>query len=105
MTTETYGMLQQAFRETALSRSNTLERYCCFKMAELPVKNQTMLITFFDMEALVHQEFLPQDDIMDHTAYRTVLQLLPRCRSPETASQMVFGTWLLHLDVRHVQRP
>jgi len=31
MTTEFYEILQQAFRESALDWSKTLEWYCCFK--------------------------------------------------------------------------
>jgi histone-lysine N-methyltransferase SETMAR len=57
---------------------------------------ETMLIAFFDVEGLVHHEFLPQRQTMNQTVYITVLQRLRdavRWKRPHKWSP---GTWILH---------
>jgi hypothetical protein len=67
--TKTYEMLQ-AFRETRVGPRH-LSGIPDLKIAARP---STMLIAFFDVEGLVHHEFLPQRQTMNQTVYITVLQ-------------------------------
>jgi hypothetical protein len=101
-TTETYGMLQQAFGETALRQSNTFEWYSRFKN-EAKVRQvwsnvKTMLIAFFDAEGLVHHEFLPQRHTVNQSVYITVLQRLRDAVRRKRPHKWSSGTWLLHHD-------
>jgi hypothetical protein len=90
--TETYEMLQQAFGETALSRSKTFEWYSRFKneadSRQVQSNVKTMLIAFFDAEGLVHHEFLPQRQTMNQTVYITVLQ---RLRGAVRRKRLTYG--------------
>jgi hypothetical protein len=65
---------------------------------ESSAKCQDNGIAFFDAEGLMHNEFLPQCQTMNQTCLHNRSATPSRCRSSETASQMVFGTWLLHHD-------
>jgi transposase len=56
---------------------------------------KTMLITFFDAEGLVHHEFLPQPQTMNHTVYITVLQRLRDAVRRKQPHKWSSGTWLL----------
>jgi hypothetical protein len=85
-------MLQQAFGETALSRSKTYEGYYRFKNVK------KMLIAFFDAEGLVHHEFLPQRQTMNQTVYITDLQRLRDAVRLKRPHKWSSGTWLLHHD-------
>jgi hypothetical protein len=59
---------------------------------------KTMLIAFFDVEVLVHHEFLPQRQTMNQTVYITVLQRLCNAILRKRPHKWSFGTWLLHHD-------
>jgi histone-lysine N-methyltransferase SETMAR len=93
--TETYEMLQQAFGETALSRSKTFE----WKKARKVRSNvKTMLMAFFDAEGLMHHEFLPQRQTMIQNVYIPVLQLLRDAVCRKRPRRWSSVTWLLHHD-------
>jgi histone-lysine N-methyltransferase SETMAR len=88
-------MLQQAFRETVLGWSKTFE----WKKARQVRSNvKTMLITFFDVEGLVHHEFLPQHQTMNQTVYITVLQHLRDAVCWKRLHKWSSDTWLLHYN-------
>jgi hypothetical protein len=53
-----------------------------------------MLIAFFDAEGLVHHEFLPQRQTMNHTVCITLRDAV-RWKRPHKCSS---GTWRLHHD-------
>jgi transposase len=57
-----------------------------------------MIITFFDAEGLVHQEFLPQRQTMIQTVYITVLQRLRDAVCRKRPQKWSSGTWLLNYD-------
>jgi hypothetical protein len=60
---------------------------------------KTMLIAFFDAESLVHHEFLPQRQTMNHTVYITVLRRLRdavRRKRPHGPQIPVFYTTTMH---------
>jgi hypothetical protein len=63
-----------------------------------PVNVKTMLIAFFDVEGLVHHEFLPQRQALNQTVYITVLQRLRDAISRKRPHKWSSGTWLLHHD-------
>jgi hypothetical protein len=98
--TETYEVLQ-AFEETALSRSKTFEWYSRFKNGRTSIDDDPhtgRLIAFFDVEGLVHQEFLPQCQTMNQTVHITVLQRLRDAFRRKRPHKWSSGTWLLHYD-------
>jgi hypothetical protein len=72
--TETYEMLQQAFKETALCHNRRRRPPRLKKARQIQSNLKTMLIAFFDTEGLMHHEFLPQSHTMNQTVYITVLQ-------------------------------
>jgi histone-lysine N-methyltransferase SETMAR len=57
-----------------------------------------MLIAFFDAEGLVHHEFLPQRQTMNHTVYVNVPQRFRHAVSRKRPHKLPSGTWLLHHD-------
>jgi histone-lysine N-methyltransferase SETMAR len=57
-----------------------------------------MMIAFFDVESLVHHEFLPQHQTINQTVYITVLQHLQDAVSWKRPHKWSSGTWLLHHD-------
>jgi hypothetical protein len=56
------------------------------------------LIAFFDVEGLVHHEFLPQCQTMNQTVYITVMQCLRDAVRRKRPHKWSSGTWLLHHD-------
>jgi hypothetical protein len=93
--TETYEMLQQTFRETALSRSKASEWK---KARQIQSHVKTMLIAFFDVVGLVHHEFLPQCQTMNRTVYITIPQCLRDAVRHKRSHKWSSSTWLLHQD-------
>jgi histone-lysine N-methyltransferase SETMAR len=57
---------------------------------------KTMLIAFFDVEGLVHYEFLPQCQTMNQTVYITVLQCLRDAVRLKRPHKWSSDTWHLH---------
>jgi hypothetical protein len=55
-----------------------------------------MLIAFFDVEGLMHHEFLPQCQTMNQTVYITILQRLRDAIRQKRPHKWSSGTWLLH---------
>jgi hypothetical protein len=92
--TETYEMLQQAFRVTALSWSKTFEWFSHFKNGRTSIDDDR----FLDAEGLVHHKFLPQCQTVNQTVYITVLQCLRDAVRQKRPHKRSSGTWFLHCD-------
>ena len=68
------------------------------KMVTLSIK--TILIAVFDVEGLVHHEFVSRGPSMNHTVYKTVLQCLQDAVHQKLPSKLFpvpgFFTWTMH---------
>ena len=56
-----------------------------------------MLIAFFDIEGLVHHEFVPKGQTVNGEFYKTVLQLRDAVRR-HRPEKWLPGNWILHQD-------
>ena len=68
------------------------------KVQQVKSNIKTMLIAFFDIDGLVHHEFVPTEQTVNKEFYKTVLQRLRepvRKRHPEKWRS---GNWILHHD-------
>jgi hypothetical protein len=68
------------------------------KASQVQSNVKTMLIAFFDVEGLVHHEFLPQCQTMNQTVYITILQRLQDAVHRKRPYKWLSDTWLLHHD-------
>jgi hypothetical protein len=59
-------------------------------------KIKTMLICFFDIQGIVHKEFVPQGQAVNKHCYREILEW-PRKRFHRVRPQ-IEDTWMLHHD-------
>ena len=56
-TTETYQLLQQAYGEDAMGRTQVFD--CFHRFKEGRSETKVMLLAFFDSEGIVHHEYTP----------------------------------------------
>ncbi|XP_011052816.1 PREDICTED: uncharacterized protein LOC105145134 [Acromyrmex echinatior] len=79
---ETFQMLQEAFKDDCISRSQSGRWHKAFKEGreERMSKSriETMLIVFFDVRGIVHFEFAPQGETVNSVFYLEVLKRLKR---------------------------
>ena len=59
---------------------------------------KTMLIAFFDIEGLVHHEFVPTGQTVNKEFYETVLQCLCDAVCRHRPEKWCSGNWILHRD-------
>ena len=61
-------------------------------------KVKVMLITFFDVRSIVHNEFLPQGQTISQQVYKEILRLLLRPVHEKRRELWQDKSWLLHHD-------
>ena len=61
-------------------------------------KVKVMLIMFFDIQGIVHFEFLPQGQIVNQTVYKEILRRLVRSVRDKRRSLWEANAWALHHD-------
>ena len=61
-------------------------------------KVKVMLIVFFDIQSIVHFEFLPQGQIVNQTVYKEILRHLVRSVRDKRRSLWEANAWALHHD-------
>jgi len=59
---------------------------------------KTMLITFFNIDGLVHHEFVPTGQTVNKEFYKTVLQCLRDAVHRHRHEKWRSGNWILHHD-------
>ena len=59
---------------------------------------KTMLIAFFDIDGLVHHEFVPTGQTVNKEFYKTVLQRLYDAVRRHRPEKWRSGNWILHHD-------
>ena len=59
---------------------------------------KTKLIAFFDIDGLVHHEFVPTGQTVNKEFYKTVLQLLRDAVRRHRPEKWRYGNWTLHHD-------
>jgi len=59
---------------------------------------KTMLIAFFDIDGLVHHEYVPRGHTVNKEFYRTVLQCLHNAVCRHRPEKWHSGNWILHHD-------
>jgi len=59
---------------------------------------KTMLIAFFDIDRLVHHEFVPTGQMVNKEFYKTVLQCLCDAVRRHRPEKWRSGNWILHHD-------
>jgi hypothetical protein len=69
--TETYQLLQQAYGEDAVGRTQVFDWFDRFK--EGRSKTKVMLLAFFDSEGIVHHEYIPDGQTINKEFYLKVL--------------------------------
>ena len=57
-----------------------------------------MLVVFFDIQGIVHFEFLPQGQIVNQTVYKEILRRLVRSVRDKIRSFCEANAWALHHD-------
>jgi len=57
-----------------------------------------MLIALFDIDGLVHHEFVPTGQTVSKEFYKTVLQCLRDTVRRHRPEKLCFGNWILHCD-------
>jgi len=61
-------------------------------------KVKVMLIVFFDMEGIVHYEYIPQGQTVNQQFYLQVLKRLRLVASRKRPQKQTAGAWALHHD-------
>ena len=59
---------------------------------------KTMLIAFFDIDGLVHHEYIPREHTLNKECYKTVLQCLCDAVHRHRPEKWRSGIWILHHD-------
>ena len=67
-------------------------------MHQVQSKVKVMLIVFFDMEGVVHYEYIPQGQTVNQQFYLEVLKCLRLVVSRNRPQKRAAGTWELHHD-------
>jgi len=73
-TTEMYQLLQQAYGEDAVGRTQVFDWFHRFKEARSQTK--VMLLAFFDSEGIVHHKYAPDGQTINKEFYLEVLRCL-----------------------------
>jgi len=68
------------------------------KAHQVQSKVKVMLIVFFDMEGIVHYEYVPQGQTVNQQFYLQVLKCLRLAVSHKRPQKWVVGAWALHHD-------
>jgi len=71
---ETYQLLQQAYGEDAMGRTQVFDWF--HLLNEGRSKTKVMLLVFFDSQGIVHHEYAPDGQIINKQFYLEVLQHL-----------------------------
>lgn len=98
--TETFSMLQDAFKDNCLSYSQVKKWH---KASPRPKKarmsksrTKTMLVAFFDARGIVHSEFVPPGQTVNAAYYLEVLKRLKRKVTSKRSA--IKDDWKLHHD-------
>ena len=68
------------------------------KVRQVRSKMKVMLIVFFDMEGIVHYEYVPQGQTVNQQFYLQVLKRLRLAVSRKMPQKQPAGAWALHHD-------
>jgi hypothetical protein len=68
------------------------------KARQVRSKVKVMLIVFFDMEGIVHYEYVPQGQTVNQQLYLQVLKRLRLAVSRKRPQKRAAGAWVLHHD-------
>jgi len=68
------------------------------KVRQVRSKVEVMLIVFFDMEGIVHYEYVPQGQTVSQQFYLQVLKRLRLAVSHKGPQKRAAGSWALHHD-------
>jgi len=92
--TEMYQLLQQAYGEDAIGRTQVFDWFCQFK--EGRSKTKVMLLAFFDSEGIVHHEYPPDGQTNNKEFYLEVLRRLCESVHQKQLEKWQDGDWILH---------
>ena len=107
---ECFALLQQVYKEETMSRARAFEWHKRFregreeceegrkKARKSKSKVKVMLIVFFDIQGIVHFEFLPQGQTVNQTVYKEILWRLVRSVHDMRRSLWEANAWALHHD-------
>ena len=93
---ETYQLLQQAYGEDAMGRTQVFDWFRRFK--EGRSKTKVMLIAFFDSKGIVHHEYAPDGQKINKEFYLEVLRRLRESVRRKRPEKWQDGDWILHHD-------
>ena len=94
--TETYQLLQQAYGEGAMGRTQVFDWFRRFK--EGRSKTKVMLLAFFDSEGIVHHEYAPDRQTINKEFYMEVLRRLCESARRKRPEKWRDGDYILHHD-------
>ena len=94
--TETYQLLQQAYGEDAMGRTQVFDWFRRFKEGRSNTK--VMLLAFFDSESIVHHEYAPDGKTINREFYLEVLRRLRESVRRKRPEKWQNGDWILHHD-------
>ena len=107
---ECFALLQQVYKDETMSRARAFEWHKRFregreeceegrkKARKSKSKVKVMLIVFFDIQGIVHFEFLPQGQTVNQTFYKEILRRLVRSVRDKRRSLWEANAWALHHD-------
>ena len=85
-------------RKQSISQWNTSSSPRPKKERQVKSNIKTMLIAFFDIDGLVHHEFVPTGQTVNEELYKTVLQRLRDAVRRHRPEKWRSGNWILHHD-------
>jgi len=105
-TTEMYQLLQQAYCEDVMGRTQMFDWFRRFKEGRTSVERDTrsgrlskvMLLAFFDSECIVHHEYAPDGQTINKEFYLEVLRHLHESVRRKRPEKWRDGDWILHRD-------
>jgi len=98
--TETYQILQQAYGEDAMGRTQVFDCFRRFKEIRTSVESDPRLGRpfFFYSEGIVHHEYAPDGQTINKEFYVEVLRRLPESVPRKRPEKWRVGDWILHYD-------
>ena len=97
--TETHELLQQAYGEDAMGRTQVFDWSDWPKKGcQVRSKTKVMLLAFFDYEGIVHHEYAPNGQTINKALYLEVLRRLRESVRRKRPEKWQDGDWILHHD-------
>ena len=94
--TETYQLLQQAYGEDAMGRTQVFDWFRRFKRIE--AKQRSRHWRFFYSEGIAHNEYAPDGQTINKKFYLVVLRRLRESVRRKRQEKWRDGDWILHHD-------